>query len=57
MTERVLVWDRFVRLFHWSLVALIAGKTSSLIAPEGVYHALARNFAASPKADSGPDSV
>jgi len=39
------------------LVALIAGKTSSLIAPEGVYHALARNFAASPKADSGPDSV
>ncbi|WP_026782616.1 chloride channel protein [Pleomorphomonas koreensis] len=38
------------------LVALIAGKTSSLIAPEGVYHALARNFAAPPKADSPSDS-
>ena len=25
MTDRVLVWDRFVRLFHWSLLTLIAG--------------------------------
>ncbi|RCW81012.1 cytochrome b/b6 domain-containing protein [Paracoccus lutimaris] len=25
MTERVLVWDRFVRLFHWSQLVLIAG--------------------------------
>ncbi|PIP00626.1 chloride channel protein [Pleomorphomonas carboxyditropha] len=38
------------------LVALIAGKISSLIAPEGVYHALARNFAAPAKADSPADS-
>jgi H+/Cl- antiporter ClcA len=39
------------------LVALIAGKVSSLIAPEGVYHALARNFALpAPAADSARDS-
>ena len=25
MTRQVLVWDRFVRLFHWSLLLLIAG--------------------------------
>ena len=25
MSERVAVWDGFVRLFHWSLVILIAG--------------------------------
>ena len=24
MSEKVYVWDRFVRLFHWSLVALFA---------------------------------
>ena len=38
------------------LVALIANKTSTLIAPEGVYHALARNFATPPPADSPRDS-
>ncbi len=40
------------------LVALIAGKVSSLIAPEGVYHALARNFGVAPQpaADSPRDS-
>lgn len=38
------------------LVALIASRTSNLIAPEGVYHALARNFAAPPPADSPRDS-
>ncbi|WP_036840699.1 chloride channel protein [Pleomorphomonas oryzae] len=38
------------------LVALIAGKVSSFIAPEGVYHALARNFVAPTKADSLSDS-
>ncbi|MCQ0972010.1 cytochrome b/b6 domain-containing protein [Paracoccus sp. TK19116] len=25
MTDRIKVWDGFVRLFHWSLVCLIAG--------------------------------
>ncbi|WP_405404955.1 cytochrome b/b6 domain-containing protein [Paracoccus sp. Ld10] len=25
MTDKIPVWDGFVRLFHWSLVALIAG--------------------------------
>lgn len=38
------------------LVALIAGKVSSFIAPEGVYHALARNFVTVPAADSPRDS-
>ncbi|MCM5556905.1 chloride channel protein [Pleomorphomonas sp. JP5] len=39
------------------LVALIAGKISSLIAPEGVYHALARNFAVPPPAPPADDKA
>ncbi|SNR35647.1 cytochrome B [Paracoccus sediminis] len=32
MTDRVRVWDGFVRIFHWSLVGLIAG---TWLTPDG----------------------
>lgn len=40
MTEKVRVWDRFVRLFHWSLVALIAGVWLTADGPKALHEQL-----------------
>ncbi|WP_374303135.1 cytochrome b/b6 domain-containing protein [Paracoccus sp. (in: a-proteobacteria)] len=50
MTDRVRVWDGFVRLFHWSLVGLIAGTWLTAEGPklwhEGMGYAIAGLIAA-----------
>ncbi|MFN3525382.1 MAG: cytochrome b/b6 domain-containing protein, partial [Paracoccus sp. (in: a-proteobacteria)] len=40
MTDRVRVWDVFVRLFHWSLVALIAGVWLTAEGPKALHEQL-----------------
>ena len=45
-TDRVRVWDGFVRLFHWSLVALIAGAWLTADGPKVVHERMGYVIAA-----------
>lgn len=45
-TDRVRVWDRFVRLFHWSLVALIAAVWLTAEGPKLLHERLGLSIAA-----------
>ena len=40
MTDKVRVWDGFVRLFHWSLVAVIAGVWLTAEGPKVLHEGL-----------------
>lgn len=46
MTERIKVWDVFVRLFHWSLVGLIAGTWLTSDGPKSLHERMGYAIAA-----------